>query len=276
MATYAVGDVHGCFLTFQELLDKIAFDPRQDRLWLTGDIVGKGARPVEMLSWCREHEHAVTMVLGNNEIWLFRCAEGLAEPTPANGLLPILEDAAASEHLAWLCRRPLLHAELPFVLVHAGLFPQWSIETAALLAAKLQAILNGPRRGELLLRMPAKPVSWSPQLNGMERMRAALTGLTCLRVCTPDGQTPRRFFGPPEQAPENHAPWYELRGENDGDAVFLFGHWAALGLRKGRNFISLDSGCVYGKTLSAVRLEDGRVFQVQNTRDRAVGLKGPA
>jgi bis(5'-nucleosyl)-tetraphosphatase (symmetrical) len=261
MATYAIGDVHGWFGTLERLLGQIRFDPRQDRLWLVGDLVNRGPRSLEVLRWAVAHDSRILVVLGNHDLHLLARAAGVGEVKRRDALEEVLAAPDRDDLLSWLVRRPLLVREGPFVMVHAGLLPAWNAGEAEALARETEEALQGPEGPKLLAALEKKEVErWKKGIAGRDRVRVALVGFTRLRTLTADGRTCPEFSGPPEQAPRGCRPWYELWQPEAGETV-LFGHWAALGFRRLPAAVCLDSGCAWGQSLTALRLDDGAIFQ---------------
>lgn len=267
MATYAVGDIQGCFGTFERLLGRIAFDATRDRLWLVGDLVNRGPRSLEMLRWAAHAPTgSVVSVLGNHDLHLIGRALGVTAARPGDTLDDILTASDRGALIDWLLQCPLVHCEANFLLVHGGLLPQWTRSDAEREARGVEAALR---------RDPAKtvsnwfawrraPLDWSPSLPEHNRICAAIDAFTTLRTCTAQGSL-SRFDGSPESAPEGYSPWFRLTGRRSAGTTVVFGHWAALGLSLGDDWLGLDTGCVWGRTLTAIRLEDRLVFQEPNS-----------
>jgi bis(5'-nucleosyl)-tetraphosphatase (symmetrical) len=262
MATYAVGDVQGCFTTLERLLRRIDFDLRRDRLWLVGDLVNRGPSSLEVLRWAKSMGKSIVVVLGNHDLHLIACGEGVREPRRRDTFDDVLDAPDREALLEWLIGRPFLHREGDFVLVHAGLLPDWSLEEAEALAWEAQEALRSRKRYQLLEAFEEGGASlpWSSGLARPERLRLAVEAFTKIRTLRPAGKLCLEFSGPPREAPEGCLPWFDLCALPPG-ATVLFGHWAALGLHLGRNAIGLDTGCGWGRSLTALRLEDRRVFQ---------------
>jgi bis(5'-nucleosyl)-tetraphosphatase (symmetrical) len=261
MATYAIGDIQGCFRTLQKLLAQIRFDPAADRLWLVGDLVNRGPGSLEVLRWARSLGDGLRLVLGNHDLHLIGRALGLRRPKPRDTLDAVLAAPDRDALIGWLRRQPFVHREDPWLMVHAGLLPQWSVEDAVDLAHEAQVILAGPEPTPVFEALRGEPGRWKPGLGLRERLQIAVQAFTTLRTCSPDGRPCRGFSGPPEQAPRGCLPWFEAPGRRAAQATLVSGHWAALGLRLRPNLLALDTACVWGGSLSAVRLEDRRVFQ---------------
>ncbi|MBK6686308.1 MAG: symmetrical bis(5'-nucleosyl)-tetraphosphatase [Deltaproteobacteria bacterium] len=255
MSTYAIGDIQGCFVTFQRLLAKLSYDPRRDRLWLAGDLVNRGPRSLEILRWAFDHQTELVMVLGNHDLHLLARGEGLGEDKKQDTLGPILSAPDRAPLLHWLRARPLLHKEGAWVMVHAGLLPAWTVEEAEQRARRLEEMLRSPQGKELLERKGPHP-----DLE-VESLRQNLAVYTRLRMVDQRGQARYDYDGPPEQAPKELHPWFDALDRRIGAHTILFGHWAALGHRVLPAAIALDSGCVWKNSLTAVRLEDRAVFQ---------------
>ncbi len=205
---------------------------------------------------------AVT-VFGNHDFHLLCVAEGVEKRRKRDTLDDILAAPDRDELLAWLRHRPLMHAEGGFALVHAGLLPQWTVEKARALAGEVEARLRGPDYRGFLARMYGdEPRHWSDDLEGVERLRVIVNAMTRLRVCAADGAMVLEFKGEPGDAREGWTPWFDMPGRKSRDHTVVFGHWSALGLELRSDVLGLDSGCVWGRSLSAMRLSDRKLYQV--------------
>lgn len=262
MATYAIGDVQGCFTTLERLLSRIGFDKKRDRLWLAGDLVNRGPASLEVLRFAKSLGSSLVAVLGNHDVHLLGVAAGARSLKPGDTLDEVLAAPDADALIDWLARRPLLHREGDSVLVHAGLHPSWSLEEAAGYAREVEVALQGKERKKTLRSLYGKGSAaiWSPSLSGADRLRVIVAALTRLRVVSRDGIMDLGFSLPPSRAPKGASPWFELYPFPAGLTVF-FAHWAALGLYVSEQAIGLDTGCVWGRALTAVRLEDRQIFQ---------------
>lgn len=264
MAVYAIGDVHGCYLTLRALLERCGFAPRRDRLWLVGDLVNRGPRSLEVLRWAAGIDGLVA-VLGNHDLYLLARAAGVAERKRRDTLDAVLEAADGDELVAWLRARPLLHREGDRVLVHAGLFPEWSVEDAERLARETEARLRGRGGDGLLLdSLTRHEGQWREGLGAGARARVALAGMARLRALTASGRMCSDFSGARAELPAGCLPWFEMPDRRSAGALVIFGHWAALGLWLAPGVAALDTGCVWGQALTALRLGDGAVFQEPN------------
>lgn len=258
MATYVIGDVHGCFRTLERLLGRLPFATGRDRLWLTGDLVNRGPSSLEVLRWgdavSRDLGDRFVAVLGNHDLHLLASAAGIGRPQHQSSLAAVLDAPDRDRLLKWLARRPLMHRDDQAVLVHAGLYPDWTLRKASARAAKLEKLLRKTKsRAELLRAVAAGEGEASRDL-------FAFTGLRTLRkngaICN--------FSGPPSRAPKGCRPWYRIPGRRSRKATIVAGHWAAQGVQVEENYLGLDSGCVYGGALTAVRLEDRKIYTQPN------------
>lgn len=269
MATYAIGDVHGCFDTLQNLLRRIRYDRRQDRLWLVGDLVNRGPRSLDVLRWAVEEEDRIVVVLGNHDLHLLGLAWGVASAKRRDTLDELLAAPDRDDLLEWLRRRPLFHREDGWALVHAGLFPTWTLEKAERLAREVEERLRGDEAAELVAFAEKKAGErWKGGLEGLERWRTALAGFTRLRTIDEEGRMCAEFSGPPREAPKGCTPWYAVPGRKSTEGQLVFGHWAALGLWRKDGVAGLDTGCAWGRELTALRLEDGEVWQERAAEGR--------
>ncbi len=257
MALWAVGDVQGCYDELCRLLDRIGFDPARDRLWLTGDLVNRGPRSLETLRLVRGLGDAAMTVLGNHDLHLLAVAYGNARRANRT-LQPVLEAPDREPLLDWLCQRPLLHhaPEVGYTLVHAGIAPQWDLDTARRCARQAEARLRGPDRRTFLREMYGdRPNLWSPHLSGRARERFTINALTRMRYCTPDGRLDMIHKGPPGTQPHGYVPWFEFPGRRSRGLRIVFGHWSTLGRIGAQGVYPTDTGCLWGGALTALRLD---------------------
>lgn len=263
MATYAVGDIQGCCAELQKLLEQIRFDPAVDRLWLVGDLVNRGPDSLGVLRLVRSLGKSAITVLGNHDLHLLAVSEGVAELHHSDTLQDILDAPDRDELLGWLRAQRLLHAENGFVLVHAGLLPGWTVAQAQQLALEAEAALHGPHYHEYLTRMYGNhPDQWEDELTGYKRLRVITNAFTRMRICTAQGEMEFKFKAEVKDIPAGYMPWFEVPGRASADATVVFGHWSALGLKVTPSVIALDTGCLWGGPLTAIRLEDSKLFQV--------------
>lgn len=266
MATYAVGDLQGCYDELKQLLKKIDFHPARDRLWCVGDLVNRGPGSLDVLRLITDLGSSAQVVLGNHDFHLLAVAQGLRKTKRSDTLDKLLKAKDAPQLLAWLAQQPLLHydAELNAVMTHAGIPPIWSLAQAQALAAEVELELHSSRQRDFLSRLFANdPLCWSDQLTGAERHRAIVNYLTRMRFCRADGTLELETKSEAANAPVGYAPWFHYPSQIAPQTRLLFGHWAALKGRTGRaGIFSLDTGCVWGECLTALRLEDQQLFQV--------------
>jgi len=263
MAIYAIGDVQGCYAELRALLGVIGFDRGEDRLWFVGDLVNRGPESLATLRFVRDLGERAVTVLGNHDLHLLAHAHGFATGREDDTLEEVLAAPDRNELLDWLRARPMIHVESGYVLVHAGLLPQWDCAKAQSLAREVEAEIRGPRHLEFLAQLyGSKPDRWRENLDGIERLRVIVNAMTRMRFCTPEGVMEFHTKGETASAPLGYLPWFDVPGRYSAGETVICGHWSALGLIFRPNLLALDSGCVWGGRLSAVRLEDRRLFQV--------------
>ena len=262
MATYAIGDVQGCFEELQRLLVAIGFDPAADRLWFVGDLVNRGPHSLAVLRFVKSLGARATTVLGNHDLHLMVVAAGHTHLRHGDTLDAILRAPDRDELLTWLRHRKLMHVEAGYAMVHAGLLPQWSIAKALKLAREVEERLQHHDYDEFLRRMyGSKPTRWRDNLTGYDRLRVITNSLTRMRLCTADGKMEFTHKTAPVDVPRGYMPWFNVPRRRSRGTPVIFGHWAALGLYTEANVFAIDTGCVWGHTLSALRLSDQKLFQ---------------
>ena len=258
MATYAIGDVQGCFDELQALLARIGFNAMQDRLWFVGDLVNRGPRSLEVLRFVKGLGERAVVVLGNHDLHLVTQFEGFERRRADDTFYDVISAPDAKELVDWLRTRPMMHAEGSWAMVHAGLLPQWTIRSARALGREVEAALRAPNYRDFLANMyGSKPERWDDALAGWDRLRVIVNAMTRMRFCMADGTMEFRSTG--AEAPAGYRAWYEDRRD---DASIVFGHWSALGLKLDAQVAGLDTGCVWGGPLTALRLEDRWLAQV--------------
>jgi bis(5'-nucleosyl)-tetraphosphatase (symmetrical) len=267
MATYAVGDVQGCFDELQRLLGKTGFR-KDDSLWFVGDLVNRGPKSLEVLRFVRDLGERAVVVLGNHDLHLVTQYEGVERTRKDDTFADVLGAPDAKALVDWLRERPMMHVQGEYVMVHAGLLPQWDIEKSIELAKEVETALRGSDYRAFLGNMyGSQPDQWSDALAGWDRLRVIVNAMTRLRYCTSEGRMEFRAKG--AVPPPGYAAWFDLRKE-DSRAI-VCGHWSALGLKLEEKLAALDSGCVWGGKLTAMRLEDRAVFQVPCAGYQAAG-----
>lgn len=259
MAVYAIGDIQGCYDPLRRLLDLLRFDPAADCLWLVGDLVNRGPHSVEVLRLLRGLDERVVAVLGNHDLTLLAVVAGQVKPKRKDTFHSILDAPDRDELLNWLRWRPLLHHDpaLGFTMVHAGLPPQWDLALAQRCAAEVEAVLRGPKVQDFLARMfGSEPRRWKSDLSGYDRLRFIVNALTRMRFCTVDGTLSLAEKGPPGSQDKGLCPWFAAPERRNASLNIVFGHWASLGFYRAPGIYALDSGCVWGNRLTAIRLDD--------------------
>ena len=263
MAIYAIGDVQGCIRSLLDLLERIGFSASRDRLLFVGDLVNRGPGSVAVLRTVKSLGEAALTLLCNHDLHLLAVAEGFAQRQAADTLDEVLAAPDRAELLDWLRHRPLMQREGEYALVHAGLLPAWTVAQALDLAAEVEEALRGASwRGLLADLYGNRPDRWDHGLEGTARLRVIINAMTRMRVCTGDGAMDLRFTGTLAEVPAGYLPWFDAPGRASRSTPIVFGHWSALGLMLRPDALALDTGCVWGGQLTAVRLEDRRVFQI--------------
>ena len=268
MAVYAIGDIQGCYDPFRRLLDEISFDPDDDCLWLTGDLVNRGPKSLKTLRFVKSLGDSVITVLGNHDLHLLALAAGQVHFTSRfKTLEKVLQASDSDELIAWLRHRPLAHYDdaLNTMLVHAGTHPSWSVNKTLARAAEVEAALRGENYRALLSKMYGNaPVQWSGGMTGYKRLRFIINCLTRMRMLTRKGRLNFSHSGSPFRARKNLTAWFAFDERKWDGTRIVFGHWSALGLIVLPELVSLDTGCIWGRQLTAVRLDTRipRVIQV--------------
>jgi len=259
VATYAIGDIQGCYDELRALMDRLRFDPATDRIWFVGDLVNRGPDSLNTLRLVRDLGDSAVSVLGNHDLHLLAIDAGNTRKDDGDpGVAAVLQAKDRDELLYWLRHRPLLHRDtaLGFTMIHAGLPPQWDIETAAACAREVEAQLRGDNYAVFFNEMYGnKPRIWKANLSGMERWRFTTNCLTRLRYCAMDGSLGLKEKGPLGSQQKGMIPWYSHPGRASCDERIIFGHWSMLGYRAEHNVWALDTGCLWGGALTALRLD---------------------
>lgn len=263
MATYAIGDIHGCFETLRRLLERIDWAPARDRLWLVGDLVNGGPDSLGVLRWVREHSEQVVTVLGNHDLHMLAVAAGEAPERPKDTFRPILEAPDADELLDWLRRRPMLHRAEETVLVHAGVLPDWTVDRAEQLAGELEDALRSREPADLFEDMYGnRPRTWSDDLEGIDRLRVIVNAFTRMRTLDERGAMDFEYKQTLDEVPDDLEPWFSVEGRRSKGTRIVCGHWSAAGYHCEDGVHLLDSGCVWGGSLTALRLDDEELCRV--------------
>lgn len=263
MAHYAIGDIQGCHREFRALLELIGFARERDRLWLVGDLVNRGPGSLAVLRDVMALGEAATVVLGNHDLHLLTIAAGHRRAHRGDTLGDILAAPDRDVLLTWLMRRPLCVVEDDYVMVHAGLLPGWTPATALMLGREVAAVLSSTDATRFLSVLYGdEPATWRNDLTGDDRLRAIVNVCTRLRFCSEDGTLEFGEKRGAAHAPAGFRPWFAHPTRRSAQATVVCGHWSTLDLLLAPNVLMLDSGCVWGGALTALRLDDRKVFQV--------------
>lgn len=262
MTVYAVGDLQGCLKPLQCLLEQVTFNPAEDVLWCTGDLVNRGPQSLQTLRFIKGMGDACVTVLGNHDLHLLAVAQGKAQCKPSDTLDEILAAPDRDELLHWLRHRPLIHYQYGYTLVHAGIAPQWSLDEAISLAKEVELVLQGNHPEDFFAHMYGnKPAKWKNSLNGFERLRVITNYLTRMRFCSYKGKLDLVNKQGPECPVTGNYPWFAVPHRKMAGQNIIFGHWAALLGKTDRDDVfPLDTGCVWGESMTLMRLGDNKRF----------------
>lgn len=271
MSTYAIGDIQGCYKPLTQLLKQVEFKPGRDRLWCVGDLINRGPNSLDTLRFLRDMNDSVEIVLGNHDLHFLAIYHGVAPPRTNDTLAKLLSARDSAELAEWLRFKPLAHYDSvdtskgiqSYLMIHAGVAPKWSLQKTLNLAAEVELALQGPDFRTFLANMYGnKPDVWSKHLIGWERLRVITNYLTRVRFCNEIGQMDLTVKEGPSKAPLGFRPWFEFERISPKTNI-LFGHWAALEGFTGKPHVyALDTGCVWGRELTMMRLEDEQLFSV--------------
>ncbi|WDH22341.1 symmetrical bis(5'-nucleosyl)-tetraphosphatase [Pseudomonas chlororaphis] len=268
MTTYAVGDLQGCLGPLQCLLEKVAFDPAKDRLWLVGDLVNRGPQSLETLRFLYAMRDSLVCVLGNHDLHLLAVWRNIERLKKADTLREILNAPDCEELLQWLRQQKLMHydEQRNVALVHAGIPPQWSLKKALKCATEVEEALRDDNRFEPYLdgMYGNDPTKWDSELKGVTRLRVITNYFTRMRFCTSDGKLDLKGKEGPDTAPPGYAPWFEHKERKTRDVKIIFGHWAALeGNCNQPGVVALDTGCVWGGALTLLNVDTGQRLECE-------------
>ena len=269
MSTYAIGDVQGCYAELRSLLRECGFDSSRDRLWFVGDLVNRGPCSLDVLRFVADLGERARVVLGNHDLHLVASARGARGLRGKDTFHDVLEATDGEALVDWLRTRPVVHHDpgRGWVMAHAGIAPAWTIDDALGHGDELARALRAPDHPRLLAGMYGnEPDAWRDSLGGVERLRFITNAFTRMRYCRRDGRLDFSETGPPGARDPSLVPWFELRDARADDARIVFGHWATLqveaALSRDLHVRHVDTGCVWGGSLTALRLEDDREFSV--------------
>jgi bis(5'-nucleosyl)-tetraphosphatase (symmetrical) len=278
MSTYVFGDIHGCFDTFQALLKKIQWNPKYDTLWCVGDLINRGPKSLAMMEWILDHQDHVQCILGNHEIHLLACYAG-ASFGFGDTIDECLTSPKADEIISWMQKQPLIYQDGSHAMVHAGISPLWSWQEACDKAKLVESVLQSDDGLSLLAhfhpsRKKAKLTKTIEDYEHIPEWVKDLGWFTRVRTLNPHDQMNEKFKGSLDHIDQDSQPWFneyqhQVKNSKTCPSMLYFGHWAALGIYVGEHVYSLDSGCIWGRKLSALRLEDHQLFQ-QKTVDRSL------
>lgn len=275
MASYAIGDIQGCLNELHRLLEHIRFDPAEDRLWFVGDLVNRGPDSHGTLRFIKDLGDKAIVVLGNHDLHLLAVAEGHMKYAKHDNLQEVIKADDAAELLHWLRHLPLMHhdQQLGLSMIHAGLPPQWDLSMAQACAREVEAALQGPNYTGFLEQMYGNlPDTWNEGLAGIERLRFITNCFSRLRYCNEQGRMALDEKGPPGSQPAGYRPWFEIKERRTRNDTIIFGHWSSHGFVDHDNVYGLDTGCLWGDSLTALRLEDRQAFSVDCPGIRKVEL----
>lgn len=266
MAIYAIGDIQGCFDELLRLLDAIAFDSQADQLWFAGDLVNRGPKSLETLRFVKSLGDSAVTVLGNHDLHLLAASRAMTsvkqQVKKKDSLSQVLEAPDIEELMDWLRHRPLFHSNDDFCLIHAGLPPQWDFKQTRQMAELAEQALRAPDYRNFLSQMYGnKPDIWSSGLTGVERLRFIINCFTRMRYCDSQGRLDFDHNGPPGTQPKQLMPWFEAPNRKNSGMRIICGHWSSLGYFEGRNCYAIDTGCLWGGQLTALKLGD-RVLRI--------------
>ena len=271
MATYAIGDLQGCYDPLMQLLDKLRFSPENDTLWLVGDLVSRGSKSLETLRFIRSLGNQAKCVLGNHDISLIASHYGTFKAH--RSLQPLMQASDRDELIHWLRHQPLLHADeqLGYCMVHAGISPEWDLATAKQRAKEVESILQSDEDLAHWFKQVYhnKPRRWSNTLSGDKRYRYIINSFTRMRYCNKHGKlnfkqkmSPKRV----QQHKPHLIPWFDVPNRSKIDLKILFGHWSTLGFYDNNQVVALDTGCVWSGELTAYRIDtagEGKKISIQ-------------
>jgi bis(5'-nucleosyl)-tetraphosphatase (symmetrical) len=268
VSTWAIGDIQGCFDEFAALLRAVDFRSDRDRLWLVGDLVNRGPQSLEVLRYVRALGDRAITVLGNHDLHLLAIAAGHGQIKRGDTLHAVLDAPDRDALLDWLRARPLFHFDpsLGVAMVHAALAPGWSIADAAARAGEVETALRDDPDSYFQHMYGDTPHRWEDALHGAQRLRVITDYLTRVRFCRPDGTYDMRAKGPPGTQPDGFLPWYDLPARASAGTPIVFGHWSAVGVIARDDVYALDTGCVWGRQLSALNLDEWRWVSVECPR----------
>ena len=263
MAYYAIGDVQGCYDPLRRLLDKLKFDPTKDQVWFAGDLINRGPKSLETLRFIMSLGDSARSVLGNHECHFLAIAHGYKKPHRADTFDKMLEAEDIDSLIEWVRTRPFFYEDhkLGYSMLHAGVPPQWSIEDTRQHARELEKVISGKRLKKFLAEMYGnQPDIWNEKLSGNERLRFIINCFTRMRFCDKKGRLDLSVKSAIDTQEKHLMPWFKAPHRRTANSKILFGHWSTLGLHQENNVTCLDSGCLWGGALSAIKLGSPEQF----------------
>jgi len=257
MTTYAIGDIQGCYDALISLLKKINFSSDKDILWFTGDLVNRGPDSLKVIQYVQSLKENAVTVLGNHDLHMLAILTGIEQQRPKDTLDAIIKSSKKNQIIDWIRQQPLIHTEKksPFVLVHAGVYPEWDIPTAKALASEVENKLKSENYLKFLKNMYGnKPAVWSEELKSFDRLRFITNCFTRMRYLNDDLELNLKYKGAPKNTPEHLKPWFKFGAKNRKKHKIIFGHWSTLGFQNEDSVYSLDTGCLWGGKLTALAL----------------------
>ncbi|KAF3977249.1 MAG: symmetrical bis(5'-nucleosyl)-tetraphosphatase [Methylococcales symbiont of Iophon sp. n. MRB-2018] len=255
MAIYAIGDIQGCYDDLLRLLEHIKFDDQVDQLWFAGDLVNRGPKSLETLRFVKSLHNAAITVLGNHDLHLIATSFEQRKPRKKDTLSPVLQADDSDELLYWLRHQPLFHYNDDFCLLHAGLPPQWDFATTKKMALTAEAVLQGDKHLKFFRVMYGnKPHKWTAYIKGMDKIRFIVNCFTRMRYCKSNGYLDFKHNNAPGTQPSHLMPWFTVPKRKSSKMKIIFGHWSTLGYYQGHNCFAIDTGCLWGGQLTAIKL----------------------
>ena len=255
---YLIGDVQGCDQALQNLLDKIQFSTSKDTLYLLGDLVNRGPDNVAVLRRLQQLGDSARCLLGNHDLHLLAMHLGLSKPKPGDTVGDVLQAPDRQQLIDWLRHQSLAMFEAGILMVHAGVLPQWSADQTMALAAEVQTVLQSPAWPEFMQHMYGnQPTRWHDSLSGYDRLRVIVNGLTRIRFCSAEGEMEFAHHGDVPDAPPGYMPWFNAPHRLTEEVSVAFGHWSSLSALHRDDVLELDTGCVWGRCLSALKIDAG-------------------
>jgi bis(5'-nucleosyl)-tetraphosphatase (symmetrical) len=258
VSTYAIGDVQGCYDDLMRLLEKLDYSAASDTLWFAGDLVNRGSQSLQTLKFVYSLGNRAVCVLGNHDLHLLAAAVGARAPHNSDTFHDVLESSRCDELLQWLRQQPLIHHDtaLDYVMVHAGIYPGWSLQAAKDRAGEVHRVLRGDNYADYFTTMYGnQPDRWSADLEGENRLRFIVNSFTRMRFCSADFQLDFDLSGPVGSQPNHLAAWFAKANQLPDTLEVIFGHWASLATTDTPGFHALDTGCSWGNALTAMNLE---------------------